>query len=524
MKRFIAILLSVTLILSCGITASAASANSPYTTTLPTVYLEGANAPLATYNEDGTVKDVVYPLELGQDKIMQIVKENIGIFAKAFFTQKWDDFCVMLRDVMSDLMSEIRLDENGKAPNGSTVRRDWRRSGLPTKTVNGKYQIDQYKMHYDWRIDPYESADRLHRYIEDVLYVTKAPKVNLLSRCYGVCVAAAYMEKYGGEGVAEWIIYNSAASGATQCSKAFCGEIWLDGDGIERFAQDLTQIADDNLRALVGAFATMLGKTYGLDIAAWAVNNVYKDIYMQIVPPVLTETYGTFPSYWAMVSENDYEKAKSIVFSGEDSEKWDNFIRIIDNYHENVKVRLPELIQECRDKGIDVSNVVKYGFQSIPVTPDATLLSDGMAGVEESSMGATVSTLLDTLDDSYIQKATENGTDRYISPDKQIDASTCLLPEKTWFIKNLSHKNFPVSAEELMSIIFDTSDMTIDTDERFPQYIVYDTQTDKLIPMTAENCDTTARYRTTFWKALCTFWKSLFRWLWQQMTAKKAAA
>lgn len=522
MKRAIAVLLSVCIFLSCTVTAFAEKVgDSPYGTTIPTIYVEGANAPLSIWNEDGTRGRDVYPLELGKDKIMSIVKENIGIFAKAFFTQKWDDFCVMLARVMSDLMADIRLDENGKAPNNSSVKREWALSTISKKTFNGKYPVDQYKLHYDWRVDPYESADRLHNYIEAVMLVTGVEKVNVVSRCYGVCVAAAYMEKYEGEHVAEWIIYNSAAGGVTYCTKPFSGEIWLSGDGIERFGQDLSMIADESLRAILESFITMLGKTCGLDIAAWAVNNVYKDIYMQIIPPVLTQTYGTFPGYWAMVSVEDYEKAKETVFYGADMEKWANFIRIIDNYHNNVKTKMPEIIEKCQKNGIEVSNIVKYGFQNLPVIRDKDVLSDGTCAVSLSSMGATTSTLLGTLDADYIARAVQNGTDKYLSPDLQIDASTCFLPETTWFIKDLSHKIFPHSVEELIAEIFDTDGMTIETNARFPQYMVYTEADDALHPMTKDNCDTTARYRRTYFSAFGRFWKSLFRFLWQKIFRKE---
>ena len=82
-------------------------------------------------------------------------------------------------------------------------------------------------------MDPFKNAEKLHQYIEDVMYVTGAEKIALTGRCMGAALTDAYMQKYNGEYVSDYIVYNSAANGATQCSKAFCGELYLDSDAVE---------------------------------------------------------------------------------------------------------------------------------------------------------------------------------------------------------------------------------------------------------------------------------------------------
>ena len=96
------------------------------------------------------------------------------------------------------------------------------------------------------------------------------------------------------------------------------------------------------------------------------------------------------------------------------------------------------------------------------------------------------------------------------SPDKQIDASTCLSPDTTWFIKNLEHTYFPDCVNGLVSDIVNNKDFTIDSNPEYPQYLGFDDATQTISPMVEENMNTTERYETSFIDALFTFFKSVF--------------
>lgn len=502
MKRLISVLLCMVLLCSCTTAAFAAEAQG---TDLPTVYVVGTGTGLVAENPDGSEYDV--KLTIPDDFIDTQVKGNFDVFKRAFFTQDWDEFCVVLHDVITPLFDELRLDEHGEAPNGSHSDVRWSRDMLDGSKVGGKYPTTRFMFGYDWRMDPYKTAEELHRYIEAVLDVTGETQINLVGRCLGACITAAYMEKYDGEYVSNYLLYCGALYGATQCSKAFCGELWLESGGIDRYLYDVKLFADDVYNELIRSFVTLLHKTGGLDIAAWAVNNVYRKIYMQVVPPILIETYGTFPAYWSMVADRDYEKAKATVFADADMEKWQGFIDIIDAYHYNVQVKTPELFAHYREKGIRVANIVKYGYQTIPVTRHTDMLSDSLCAVEDASFGAVCAGINGTLSGRYLRTADPT----YISPDRQIDASACLLPDSTWFIKNLEHMEFPDEVNRLFDAILNDKTMTVHTNEQYPQYLVWDDETQTLHAQTADNCDTTARYRTSFFRAFVRFWRALVR-------------
>lgn len=507
-KKLLSVVLSLAIILvTFAFSASTSAADAPGTD-IPLIYVVGTGAHLIADNPDGTTRKI-FPLQLPENFIMDTVKENIDVFAKAVLTQEWDEFCDVAYGIVSPLYADLMLDKNGNPRDNSRVDVSSIDRINPTKT-NGKYATEQFMFYYDWRIDPYVTAEKLHNYIEAVLAATGETEVALLGRCLGDCITAAYMEKYDGEYVKDYISYASALNGAEFCTKAFCGEIYLDADGIERFVYDIEISTDSTISELIQAVVTVLNETYGLDLLAWSVNNVYPDIYLNLVPRLLRDMYGNFPAYWAMVSDEDYDKAKETVFYGVDKAEYATFIERIDNYHYNVQVKAPEMFKEFRDNGVNVANITKYGYQTLPVVKDADVLSEDFCTVYKASMGATTATIDTTLSDDYIAAAQANGTDKYISPDKQIDASTCALPDTTWFIKNMKHANFPESINRLFDKIINIDGFNVFSDANYPQFLVYDDEASEIYPMTPDNMNTTERYNPDFFEALKKILEFLF--------------
>lgn len=508
MKKIIAFILSLTLIFVTAVSVAPSSFAAQEGIDIPLIYVEGQGASL--YRNYGTPEQKqIYPIQIPEGYIEEKVDQYLPVFAEAFFTQKWDDFCVALHDSLVPLFEDVRLDNNGEPSDGSTVGWVWSESTLYDKKVNGKYQIQDYVFKYDWRLDPWETADGLHAYIEAVKKVTGAEEVALLGRCLGASIVAAYMTKYDGEHVRECIFYASASHGAAMASKAFAGELYLEGDGIERYVYDIQLFEDETIEDLIESIVTLLNKTYGLDIACWAVNNVYEDIVYDVMPPIMSETFATYPGYWSMVTEDDFEKAKDVCFY-EMEDEYSGLIKKIDNYHVNTRLKMDDKYIELSNKGVEFSNIAKYGRQIIPASKENDVIADGTCEITQSSMGATSAGVESVLDKKYIENAKKNGTDKYISPDKQLDASTCLFPDSTWFVKAIEHEHFPDHIEEIFTDIINIDGFTVFDNPEFPQYLVYQEDTDKVVPMTAENMNTTAHWDVSFLDALKTFFKSLY--------------
>lgn len=511
-KRIISVVLCISVVISAFIfidfPGTAAASDG---TDIPLIYVQGAGMPLFVKDENGEEQEV-FPLKIPDGFVEKTVKENIGVFAKAVLTQKWEEFGNVLGDALSEIYSTISLDEHGKTQNGVYLRWTWNKEKLNGKKSHGKYPTQRFTFNYDWRLDPYENAEIMHQYIEDVREVTGADKVALSGRCLGSCVTMAYMEKYNAEYISDYILYASALDGATQCSRCFAGNMYIDPDGVDRFMYDIQLSEDDVTNQLIQSFVTVFNKTYGLDITCAAINNVLKKNYLEFMPQALMNSYGTFPGYWSMVNDRDYERAKDTVFHGEGvKEKYADLISIIDNYHYNVQVKSNELLKKFAEEGVNVANITKYGYQTYPVTTEADMITDNICSVYDASKGATTATLTQGFDDNYIEKAKFDGTYKYISPDLQIDASTCLFPEKTWFVKNIIHKTFPKAVNRLIdAIVNNGSDFTVFSDPELPQYMLYDKDANEITPLVTENMNCDSRYHVTFFEAFKKMWKCIF--------------
>lgn len=512
MKRIISAILCIALLASavfCVAPASAAGEGLD----VPLIYIQGQGASLYR-NPNTPQEEQIFPIQIPEGYIEEKIDIFLPVFAKAFFTQEWDEFCVVLTDIIVPLFEDLKLDKNGEASDGSGVKWTFSESTLTDRQVNGKYHVFDYEFEYDWRIDPWQTADILHEYVQAVKKVTGKEKVSLLGRCLGANIVSAYLTKYGDEHIDEVIFYASAAHGVEMASKCYTGELFLESDGIERFVYDLELFEDDQDNVydrLLEGFVTALNKTYGLDVLCWAVNNVFEDIYLDIMPPVMSETFGTFPGYWSMVNEEDFEKAKATIFYGSEPGEYDGMIAKLDNYHNKVKLGQDDVIRSMSNNGIEFSNIAKYGLQLYPVANSNNYVSDNTCDVNAASMGATASDIEGVLSDEYIEQAKKNGTFKYISPDRQIDASTCMFPDSTWFIKDITHQDFPDYVNNLMVLILNNDDFTVFDSPTFPQYMVYDKENRIVVPMTEENMNTTEEWKTNYFEALYMIFESLFK-------------
>lgn len=484
------------------ITASAffafsVSSFAEYKGKVPIIFIHGQGAPLGIPNEDGSFTEITYKID--KNKLVEAALENKNVFFKAFFTQDWTDFCDLIVDTMTDAFSEFALDKNGEPYDNSTVA--WRptEASIRNNWLKKNLGLDTFRFDYDWRLDPLENMDELENYIDMVLKVTGSEKYAICGRCEGACMILQYLEYYkethGGEydnRITDIVMYSSAALGASPIGEAFAGKLYVNSDAVERYIYDNDfginkpivgsfAITDEALRKIV----TVISDTYGLDLACWAVNNVYAQIYVNIVPETLRNSYATFPGYWTMVADEYYDEAKKTVFGGKEDE-YSVMIEKLDRYHYDIMNKSEQIIKEAQSHGIEVSNIVKYGFAIHPVIENCDVQSDKICSVKNAGWGVNSVDLGKTFDKSYTDKAKSKGTDKYISPDLCIDASTTWLKDTTWFVKNLAHKSFPESANDIIFEIVNTDGMDINTNPGYPQYMFYDEEADGLVPFNPE--------------------------------------
>ena len=553
MKKLISILLVLCMLFASAVPAFAGYAEIKDATDDPVIYIAGDSGSLYYDNDtkefcidkasnllnngEGDKKEKIY--EATANILLPFILEGIA-------TNKWDNYYAAVEKEIGELFEPVRLDGNGNVPEGSDcgigkeAKADReRKMSHDYADSNGKYGEYTYHYKYDWRLDPIELADDLHEYIEGVKRATNRSRVSIVCKCLGTNVVLAYINKYGTDSIKGLGIGVATSNGADFLSGAISGDFAIDGNGLVRLGRELAVTKNFSIHPLILATIELLANTRVIDtLTATMRKLVYSKIEYGIISALATSTMMTFPCYWALVTPEDFEDGLNYAFGKEGSEKRQQYAGLIEKitvYNETIKKHVNDILLSTKVPGkdgktVNLAIVSKYGTQMIPVIKDEGVLADNYVSVSKSSFGATTSTIYDTLSEEYIAERTAAGYGKYISPDKQIDASTCLFPDYTWFIKNCEHGNYPWEEKRLVLAVIDANEQLTTEDFKYTQFSMFDYSTDTLSKMTEENCN------DNYWTAdkelekpqskrelLVSFLRSLLKWfktLFETLTEK----
>ena len=546
MKKIIS--LTLVFMMLFAVMAPAASAyNTEPTVTCeaPTIYIGGDSDRIYYNNDKESFKiDDILAFLGGDDEMEEEEDDNSAIYEATFnilmpfilegvASGEWDNYYAAVEKEIGDLFEPIRLDENGNVPEGSDSGIGKQRTAdkkynmtHDKKDSAGRYGEKTYTYYYDWRLDPIELADDLHNYIEGIKTSTGHDKVTLNCRCLGTNVALAYIEKYGTDSLKGFGIDVATSNGADFLSGIISGDFGIDGNSIVRMLMDLQSLEEGfNVSPLITSTIELLSNVGVLDtLSEVARRELYAEIEYGIISALATATFLTFPCYWGLVTPEDFDSALTYVFGEEGSEKRIKYAGLIEKitvYNDTVKVNVDDILKKTSKDGVNLCIISKYGSQMVPVLKDGSVLGDQYVSVEKSSFGATTSTLYDTLSDEYIAERTELGYGKYISPDKQIDASTCLFPDFTWFVKGCAHGFYSTNERDLILTTIDANRQLTVNDFPWTQFIVFSYDTVAFEPMTEENCnienwgdaDNSIDNPQTKDERLFSLLKSLLKWL-----------
>lgn len=473
MKRVFksSVALFMTVLMTFGIFALPASA-AVYENDLPIVYLRGATEPV--YDKSGKQ---VWPVETDiADILLDSAGELTSALASSLVSSDWSVYGAALEKALVKYFNAGTLDNNGN-PKGGT---DIKHSSAPKKKTEN-FALGDYIFRYDPRLDPWETAEDLSEYINAVLAATGKKKVQIVARCMGSCFASAYLCRYGSSKVDTCIYYASAARGSLVCGELFAGKLNFDADVINSYAGKY--MGDDEISELLAA---VISVTYSLNLlgeGTGLVGDIYNQLAVEIFPRLLRATYANMPAYWAMVNEDYYEEAKNFVFGGVEAE-YTGLIDKIDNTHENVMLRLEKDLKTFNKNGMKIIVLAKYGVPFPPYLEGARIQGDAKISLEDISFGAVGADHGETFSVDYLNEAKLSGTLDYVSDDLIVDASTCLFPEYTWFVKNIKHGTFPPSINTMfMQFLHQKKQVTVNDFEEYPRYMTYDYGADALSPV-----------------------------------------
>ncbi|MDD6011634.1 MAG: hypothetical protein PUC33_02185 [Oscillospiraceae bacterium] len=444
---------------------------------------------------------------------------------EGLLNDEWDAYYENLEKEVGELFDDAKLDKDGNPVNGTGIskeRQEYMANAIKrdTKIKRGYYDINDYRFWYDWRLDPRENAMKLNKYIDEVIAITGCPKVSIIASCIGTIVTTTYVQKFGVDKIHGIAFTGSVANGSEMLSECISGRFDTDGNAINRILMDCAYTGFLDLDPFVNASIDLVVKTGLFDLVE---NDIRDKLYDKLVAGVTSalalSTFYTWPCYWAAVTKEDYPNALNYVFGPEGSEKRQEYAGLIaklNGYHEEVRLNIDTIVKSIGEGGANFGVISKYGFQLMPICESYDAVGDQFVSVNRASYGATSSTIYDTLSKEYIASKDP----AYISPDKQIDASTCLLPENVWFVKNSSHSKYSTPETKILYEIVEADrQLTVD-DFDVGRFSVYDYDTNTLSKMTTENCDT-EQWETNIvtekpqnWiERLLGFLTALFAWL-----------
>ncbi len=435
--------------------------------------------------------------ETAKESALKVVQPML---LEGLLKDDWDNFYAAIETEIAKIFAKCRLDENGEVSDGSGIsqeRKDYMANARVTDAKQGKgyYGLYDYRFWYDWRLDPLVIADEFNAYIKDIKKATGAPKVAIVTRCLGTSVVMAYIAKYGLDDIHGIGFNGSVANGAEILSETISGKFRVDGKAVARLLKDVDALGWVDIDEFITSTVDLAVNSGIVDGAIGVTEALlYNKLVEGMTSALSLSTFFTWPSYWSAVTPEDYGAAIHHVFGPEGSEKRTQYAGLIaklDNYNEVVRKNVPDLFRSIKQSGANVGVISKYGYQIVPVIESSDAVADQFASVTRSSFGATTSKVHNTLSDEYIVQRVTEGKGKYISPDKQIDASTCIYPDYTWFTKGSSHSNWSLCENNLMHIVA-TADRQLTVDDfEYTQFMVFNKETGLMEPMTADNNDTT---------------------------------
>ena len=477
LKSALALLLSLLCLLPM-LSLAGFAATPTYDVDYPVVYIAGKfttiyDKDLTKYdNEDEVAAHQIYPLKTPlADKIKdkKVVNDIVLAYNISNLTGNWKIFADKVYGIVEPMYRDLVLDGNGDITNGSHIK------PVPKPVARlGGYGLSTYMFTYDSRLDPYENAEMLKDYINEVLRITGKTKVNLIGRCLGTTLVSTYLTEYGCSKVETAIFYASAFNGVQMMDDFFTGNIEFNAKQIQYYL-DYGKITSSESYAIINNAWNIFNALGFTGSGVNTANKVWKKTAPYLHARLVRAIFGTWPGHWAMISADSYEAAKKAVF-GDCMDQYAGLIKKLDRYQKNVMSVWPQTLKNMVEKeGLRIAIFSKYNTPLTPLSPEDSQQADGTVELETMSLGAKSAPIGETYSAEEIRELKNRGRGRYLSPDNRVDATDCMFPDYTWFIRDVAHDAYPKTINRLfMDIFHSKTQVTVWNNTRgIPQFVAF---------------------------------------------------
>ena len=513
-KNFLSLLLAAILLLSAGSVALAAYSRNIL------VYVPDFTE-LALFYNDGTTMREVYNVHSGA--FMQTLASiGAGLMASSEKPQSGAD---MINNAVDDIFYTIACDDNGDsvysvgAMQSSAAPFSFG-SNTPVNTENlqailantgAKFTAnDLYVFFYDWRMSPIKNAMALEQYIEDLKTDGQINYVTVLSAGYGgviVNTLLAIREDNANTNIERCIFLDSFLEGSSVLGDLMTGSFAEYASKVNEFgdpfnikkpdesannpelkqaistyiSQDPTGIAAQAVLGIVNSqkylslfttsFLTLLTAILSnegvIDKIAAGIHHSAKESAELIYGTGLRKYLRNMAGLWALVPEEGYENAMRFLFGDETPSE--QLLEQLDSYR-RIQESTRETLRSANEAGITIAIVAGYNRQILPLSSNVNETSDGLVPTRYAGAGVLTNDMNTAR--SFTVTCTSN-SHRHLSPDAMLNASTCYLPEQTWFIKNHQHMDYThETVAAFIGWLLTSGKPSVFYNEQYPQFLV----------------------------------------------------
>ncbi len=500
LKKVVSILLAIVIIFSfSSILVSAANEKTQsdkdfenLEKDIPMIVIPGLGGQFYKGISTETEDDDVQIWEPTMEILEPVIKKQAFPLVTSILTKNYKKANDIIEVAASDVFKDFACSPDG-VPNSDTGKKNMYKVVLQ----NGNGYTSRYTFEYDWRKNITTLADELEKYINDVMAATGAKQVSLVGMSLGGSVLMTYLynicynnPNYANTNHIHSVTFiASSSNGTSSCEDPFSCNINLSSETIVQYVEKLSGGRNEVMRALylMGVLDMGVNFANGL-ITGLKDNGLYDSV---------EDSLATIPGFHALMSKERYEDTvKQMYNTPEKQKKFAKIIESGDFYHYDVQQNNVNILNKLKEYGARIAVIAEYGYNLIPITADNTRLSDGTVAVKLASFGATCTATDEVFDKNYVQAVNCPCGKNHISPDGQIDASSCAFADVTWFCKDLFHVFDDSYFEKLLDLIaYSQEPVDVHTYNDLPQFLLRDG--DNLIPLTKENAGETVNFKSS---------------------------
>lgn len=465
-RKILALILALTFVLSAVAVPVSAAAEPTYEQTIPHINIHGFMSGTLYTDKNNPDSDPIWPPQ--GDGIKDAIFDLLPSLFKYIFTRNTTEHMEDICEAVNGLFGPLMCDSNGNpllAGSGAYLSRPTKEEVLANPTI---------EFPYDWRVDPFETAKSLNEFINYLTDDLGFGQVVVECHSNGGTILLTYFSVYGTEKVRSCCFSASAVYGAGFAAELIQGRIHIYGDGLTEFLKSV--LCNNEKAKLFNVIINICSKLGIINGLSKFLNNLLTDardvFYNNSVIPI----FGNWLNVWAMVPDDAVNIGKEYMgtyFNLDPQGEYKDFFAKVDNYTDKVRNSRETVLNEINDN----CNLYIFSFYDcagIPITADWSTMSDGVLHSEDTSFGAQFK----PYGSSDTFPAGED-----VSPDGKCDASSARFKDQTWFFKDVNHMYKCDYLNEMAKVLlYSDGQATVDTYEKYPQFLMYDLDAKEICP------------------------------------------